>query len=247
MSTSDVCFTCWDTESSKSRKSLFIGLSSSVLSDISVFVLQNLLTCAFEWYGLVCNLEVIRLRSSQTWLLDVRDLNSMRNSFQKPAQMKIHPHYSWHQTGLGAQSGLICSWMWEAVETVACLACVCVAEVVEGRRRRGHQWATAGVPQSQPFTCCYHSWHAGPRPGTNSLSLTEVEAVDSTDAQTLLPSCLLLHPPETKLSACFYRCCLSCQPVCSPVCLHQWQGLKFQYIVLPSIMHGAVLLNFTLK
>lgn len=32
--------------------------------------------------------------------------------------------------GTGAQSGLICSWMWEAVETVACLACVCVTEVL---------------------------------------------------------------------------------------------------------------------
>lgn len=93
--------------------------------------------------------------------------------------------------------------MWEAVETVACLACVCVAEVVEGRRRRGYQWATAGVPQSQPSTCCYHNRQAGPWPGTNSLSVTEVQAVDFTHTQTLLASCPLLYPSEPKLSACF--------------------------------------------
>lgn len=112
-----------------------------------------------------------RLLSSHAWLLDVRDLNNGHFSFQKPAQMKIHPHYSWHQTGLGARRGLICSWMWDAAETVACLACVCVAEVVEGWRRKGYQWATAGVPQSQRSTCCYHNWQAGPQPQTNGLSL----------------------------------------------------------------------------
>lgn len=36
-------------------------------------------------------------------------------------------------------------------------------------RRRGYQWATAGVPQSQPSTCYYRNWQSGPWPGTNSL------------------------------------------------------------------------------
>lgn len=101
----------------------------------------------------------------------------------------------------GAQSRLICSWMWEAVETVACLACVCVAEVVEGWRRRGYQWATAGVPQSQPFTCCYLIWQAGPQPRTNSL-------LDISWHCGLL-YLLLLYPTEPKLPACCSHCCLS--------------------------------------
>lgn len=74
----------------------------------------------------------------------------------------------------GARSRLICSWMWEAVATVACLACVCLAEVVEGWRRRGYQWATAGVPQSQPSTCCYHNWQAELRAETNGLAQSDV-------------------------------------------------------------------------
>lgn len=43
----------------------------------------------------------------------------------------------------GAQCWLICSWMWEAMETVACLACVCVTEVVRDRDERvpvDHSW-----------------------------------------------------------------------------------------------------------
>lgn len=57
--------------------------------------------------------------------------------------------------------------------------------VGEGWRMRGHQWTAAGVPQSQPSTCCYHIWQSGPGPGTNSLSLSEVGDVDCTHARVL--------------------------------------------------------------
>lgn len=57
--------------------------------------------------------------------------------------------------------------------------------VGQGWRMRGHQWTAAGVPQSQPSTCCYHIWQTGPGPGTKSLSLSEVGDVDCTHAQTL--------------------------------------------------------------
>lgn len=57
--------------------------------------------------------------------------------------------------------------------------------VGEGWRTRGHQWTAAGVPQSQPSTCCYHFWQTGPGPGTNNLSLTEIRKVDCTYAHIL--------------------------------------------------------------
>ncbi len=89
----------WMYQSSESRCLL------NYSHDISVFILQNLSVNARVWIVRIYNLDVNELQSSQTWMLDVRDLNNRRYSFLKPAQMKIHPHYSWHQTGMGPKAG----------------------------------------------------------------------------------------------------------------------------------------------
>lgn len=191
--------------------------TSGVLSDIATISVYSfhtfyLLMCGFEWY--VCNLDMNRLQSSQTWLLDVRDLNNRGYSFSETCANENSSSLFMTSNRAGAQSGLICSWMWEAVETVACLACVCVAEVVEGWRRRGHQWATAGVPQFQPSTCCYHNWQAEPQTGTNSLPLTEVEAVDAHTGLVTFTLFLAVHlSPSCQLvssAAVLWPCLLTC-------------------------------------
>lgn len=159
--------------------------------------------------------------------------------------MKIHTHYSWHQTGLGAQRGLICSWMWDAAETVACLACVCVAEVVEGWRRKGYQWATAGVPQSQPSTCCYHNWQAGPQPQGLMVSLSDWSwgcgLGPRADLITFMSACSSVRAQVVSLSPLL----LSFMSACLLIFLAQFvrRTEKFQCIVLCRIMQRGILCN----
>lgn len=136
------------------RKSLFFG--HSVLSDIRAFIWQNPSVNVWVWIVWVCNLDMNRLQSSQTWLLDVRDLNNRRYSFQKPAQMKIHPHYSWHQTGWGpkrAHLQLNVGGSGDSGLFSMCLCCRGGGGMEEERVPVGHSWcatvSTFYLPLSQ--------------------------------------------------------------------------------------------------
>lgn len=66
--------------------------------------------------------------------------------------------------------------MWEAVATVACLACVCVAEVVEGWRRRGTSGTQLVCHSLSLLPATITTDRPGPGPETNGLSSAEVEA-----------------------------------------------------------------------
>lgn len=76
--------------------------------------------------------------------------------------------------GPGPKAGSFAAECGEAEETLTCLACVCVTEVRRDGGGEGYQWATAGVPQSQPFTCCDHSRQMRPRSPANNLSRSQL-------------------------------------------------------------------------
>lgn len=104
-----------------------------------------------------------------------------------------------------------------------CLCC--------GWRRRGYQWATAGVPQSKPSTCCYHNWQAGPWTWTNSVFLTEVETVDSAHSQTLLVSSAL-HLSDYNSCPSLYFVVEFPAVMCTLAKRHQFLSLCFSSRIL---------------
>lgn len=79
--------------------------------------------------------------------------------------------------------------------------------VGEGWRMREHQWTTAGVPQSQPSTCCYHIWQTVFSQGLNSLSLSEVGELDCTHERILwhVSDFSSIWTKHVRLLMCFFH------------------------------------------
>lgn len=78
-----------------------------------------------------------------TWLLcDVWDRDNQALQFSANCVNENAPSLFMTSNKAGTRSGLICSWMREAVETAACLACVWVTELV-----RDGGWEGTSGPQ----------------------------------------------------------------------------------------------------
>lgn len=85
-----------------------------------------------------CNLTCLH-----TWLLcDVWEQNNQALQFSASCVNENAPSLFMTSNKAGTQSGLICSWMREAVETAACLACVWLTELV-----RDGEWEGTSGPR----------------------------------------------------------------------------------------------------
>lgn len=153
-------------------------------------------------------------------MLDVRVTNNGHSGFQEKKKQVNENSSSLFMTSNGtrAQGRLICSWMQGGSGDADLFSmCLCYSGA-KGWRRRGYQWATAGVPQSQPFTCCNHSRQARPRTPANNLTRSRLSRLWTLLTQT---SCLLPYPSGPMLSACSSRFGLPCQ-----LNINRWQAIK---------------------
>lgn len=123
----------------------------------------------------------------------------------------------------GAQSGLICSWMWDAVETVACLACVCVTEVL----RDGGGEGTSG-----PQLVC-HSLNLLPAAITADRLGHDHRLIISRRLKSRLRTLLVCRYPDTvSASLCIWGKVVSLflslpySMLSCPLNLNSWQAIQ---------------------
>lgn len=140
-------------------------------------------------------------------MCDVWDQNNQALQFLASCVNENAPSLFMTSNKAGTQSGLICSWMQEAMETAACLACVWVTELV-----RDGGWESTSGPQ---LVC--HSLNLLPAAitsgrlsqdqGLNSLSLSEVGELDCTHERILwhVSDFASIWTKHVRLLMCFFH------------------------------------------